>query len=170
MRFQYLSLELSPVLRTVTAKFCYVFFPQHWPRGQQWLHGKALCPLCRVSGKCPVSFVWCLLLFLPIWSVLCSQDKQKHSSQLRKVGTRVSGNSYQFSTWFFLKIKFRFFFLTSKSAMHACMCTTSLPGICRGQKRVLTTCNWNYRWLWASIWGVGTKPRSSARVTGALNC
>jgi hypothetical protein len=48
------------------------------------------------------------------------------------------------------------------SCMYVCM-----PSKIRRRHRI--PWNWNYRWLWAAMWVLGTKPKSSARAGRALN-
>lgn len=45
---------------------------------------------------------------------------------------------------------------------HVCLCTRHMPGVIRGYEIL---CNWSFRWLWAAMWVLGTKPRSSAGTT-----
>ena len=45
--------------------------------------------------------------------------------------------------------------------LQVCLCTKYVPGTHTVLKRHQIPWNWTYRWLWASMWGLGTKPRSS---------
>lgn len=45
---------------------------------------------------------------------------------------------------------------------HVCLCTRHMPGVIQGYEIL---CNWSFRWLWAAMWVLGTKPRSSAGTT-----
>lgn len=40
----------------------------------------------------------------------------------------------------------------------------------RGQRRPRVPWNWRYRWLWATMWDLETKPRPSARATRFFYC
>ena len=46
--------------------------------------------------------------------------------------------------------------------------TTCMPGACRGQKRVLDSWAWSFRWLWAATWVLGTW--LSGKAARTLNC
>ena len=48
----------------------------------------------------------------------------------------------------------------------ACQCTTCVPGARRGRH---SSWNWSYRWLWATMWLLGVKPRSSGMAMDVLN-
>jgi hypothetical protein len=60
--------------------------------------------------------------------------------------------------------------------MHICMCSFACTyvcvphvwSVCGGQQRALDPMEWSYRWFWATMWLLGTKPGSSSRWAGAL--
>lgn len=62
----------------------------------------------------------------------------------------------------FQRLFVSFYFLYLFNLM--CVLCLPVPGC------VLCVClwNWSHKWLWASSWGLGIKPRSSARATSAI--
>jgi hypothetical protein len=72
-----------------------------------------------------------------------------------ELGTELWVSGRTMSTFLYKKILFM-----STSALPACMCTVFMPG----KKRVLGSLE-----LLATIWVLGTEPRSSGRVASALN-
>lgn len=56
--------------------------------------------------------------------------------------------------------------LPSCMSVHVCTWYLWSPG----QEKVLDSLDRSYGWLWATMWILGTKPRSSARAACALSC
>jgi hypothetical protein len=48
------------------------------------------------------------------------------------------------------------------------MCTNIYAGALGGQKSASDTLEWSYRWLWATMWVLGTEAKSSERAVSAL--
>lgn len=58
---------------------------------------------------------------------------------------------------FFFKRVFKFF--VYEFCLLICMCTTCMPSVHGGLKSFLIFWNWNYTWLGATIWVLGTEHR-----------
>jgi hypothetical protein len=53
--------------------------------------------------------------------------------------------------------------------MYICLCTMCIQWSWRSEEGAGSPWNWSYRWLWAAMWVLGIKPRTSARVACVLN-
>lgn len=54
-------------------------------------------------------------------------------------------------------------------SLHVCLCVLSALHAHAGQSGHQISRKWSYRWLWATVWALGTKLGPSAKAAGALN-
>lgn len=62
-----------------------------------------------------------------------------------------------------------FLFYYKSVCIHECMYSKYVPNATRRHRGHQFPWNWNCKWLWATMWILGIKPRSSAKATCAIN-
>lgn len=62
------------------------------------------------------------------------------------------------------------FFFSCVSVFYLYICVPCACPMPMEARRLQSPGDWNYRWLWAFLWVLGTEPGSFVRATGTRNC
>jgi hypothetical protein len=93
---------------------------------------------------------------------------RQDSTNLYYINSSLYWWVWQYTRWEFFKLLFLFYLSTCFACMNACTLCAYL-GPMEARRGHQMPWNWSYKWLWASMWVMQTKPGSSPRVASELN-